>query len=140
MHILIESEFSTKNCIFRPLVTITGARNAKLICIKDDNSIVESDEGSNQLETNPIENQLLIKCVASHTQTEISGKGKKNKTTQRPSTNMKRLAKSSKKIETLPKEYAVSVIQYKLDFSKYCKNNSMYRRTASIVPWKLMSK
>lgn len=125
---------------FRPVVTITGARNAKLICIKDDNSVTESDEESNRLERNPVENKISVKSITSHTQTEISGKEKKNKTTQRPSTNMKRLPKSFKKIETLPKEYAVSVIQYKLDFNKYCKNSSMYRRTATIVPWKLMAK
>lgn len=81
-----------------------------------------------------------MKTATSHTQTEFDAEGKKNKCTQNPSTIVKRLVKSSKKLETLPKEYAVNVIQYKLDFHKYCKNNSMYRRTTAIVPWRLMGR
>lgn len=95
----------------------------------------DGDQKDYQVEKKP-EN----KSVTSHIQTELNGHQKKNKTTQRVLTNIKRLVKSSKKLETLPKEYALKVIQYKLDFHKYCKNNSMYRRTTSIVPWKLMGK
>lgn len=122
---------------FRPTVTVTGPRNAKLICIKDDNSVIES-EGEKAMQEKG--ETIKIKSITSQTQTDVEGIKKKNKTTQRPSTNLKRLHKSTRKMETLPKDYAVKVIQYKLNFNKYCKNNSMYRRTTSIVPWKLMAK
>nr|CAI5828168.1 unnamed protein product [Callosobruchus analis] len=46
--------------------------------------------------------------------------------------------KQLKCLKMLPKEYAVNVIQYKLDYKKYQKNNPMYRKTQNIVPWKLM--
>lgn len=123
-----------------PTITITGTKNAKLICIKDDNSVIESESEDQQENKNRVNEEVPVKCVTSQTQTDINGREKRNKTTQRPSTNMKRLPKSSTKLETLPKEYAVSVIQYKLDFHKFCKNNSMYRKTTSIVPWKLMAR
>lgn len=115
-------------------MTITGAKNAKLICIKDDNSDYEiaPEEKRIQIET--------VKSVASHTQTELIGNERKNKCTQKPITCLKRMKKPSKKLETLPKENAVNIIQYKLDFHKYCKHNSMYRKTNSIVPWKLMTR
>ncbi|CAH1963076.1 unnamed protein product [Acanthoscelides obtectus] len=52
---------------------------------------------------------------------------------------MRRSAKKQQKcLKMLPKEYAVNVIQYKLDYKKYQKNNPIYRKTQNIVPWKLM--
>lgn len=101
--------------------------------------MIELQSEDEQQDQNRINEEVPIKCVTSQTQTDVKGREKRNKTTQRPSTKMKRLPKSSTKVETLPKEYAVSVIQYKLDFHKFCKNNSMYRKTTTILPWKLMS-
>lgn len=113
-------------------------KNAKLICIKDDNSVIETDEEPESEQKDKQNEKKSTKSSSS--QTDLHGQPKKNKSTQRPATTIKRLPKISKQLDTLPKEFAVSVIQYKLDFNKYCKGNSMYKRTSSILPWKLMSK
>nr|XP_023027196.1 uncharacterized protein LOC111515195 [Leptinotarsa decemlineata] len=127
-----------------PTITVTGVKNAKLICIRDDNPIIETKDDEVDLENKDYqtEKRIPLKSISSsQTQTEYNN-NKTDKSTQRPATSisMKRLTKSSKCLEMLPKNLAVNIIQYKLDFHKHCKSIPIYRRTANILPWKLMGK
>ncbi|KAG5895895.1 hypothetical protein JTB14_000509 [Gonioctena quinquepunctata] len=124
-----------------PIVTVTGAKNAKLICIKDDNPIIETIDDDLENKDNQTEKCIPLKSTStSQTQTDINDKSDKG--TQRPVTAIciKRLAKSSKCLQMLPKDFALNIIQYKLDFHKHCKSIPIYRRTEKILPWKLMGK
>lgn len=77
-----------------------------------------------------------IKLSSSETQTEFKETTKQNKSTIKIS----RLAKNTKMLELLPKDYAVNVIQYKLRFIHFHKNNPMYKRSSNVQPWVLMGK
>ncbi|XP_018561085.1 uncharacterized protein LOC108903404 [Anoplophora glabripennis] len=128
-----------------PTVTITGEKNAKLICITDENSIVEAEDNPKSEDKDcSTEKPKPVKPVSStETQTVVTA-SKKNKSTQRARKNdslkMKRLPKSSRYLQKLPKDYALSVIQYKLDFHKHCKQNPMYKKTTNVQPWILMAR
>ncbi|KAJ8949339.1 hypothetical protein NQ314_008259 [Rhamnusium bicolor] len=128
----------------RPIITVTGAKNAKLICIKDENSIIEPEDDSEPDKDCQTEKVIPLKVTSSKTQTDIKRKEKVDRSTQKSTKSalikMNKLPKSSKCLRLLPKNYAVNIIQYKLDFYKHCKTNPMYRRTTNLQPWMLMGK
>lgn len=61
--------------------------------------------------------------------------------TSRTSIKISRLPKRSlRKLTVLPKNYALQVIQYKLEYHKFTKGNHMYAKTSQIQPWVLTGK
>ncbi|KAJ8923298.1 hypothetical protein NQ315_001856 [Exocentrus adspersus] len=87
---------------------------------------------------------MPLKPVSStETQTNVTA-NKKDKSTQKAkktdSIQIKRLPKCCRYLQKLPKDYALGVIQYKLDFHRHCKQNPMYGKTSEIQPWMLMAK
>ncbi|XP_057663405.1 uncharacterized protein LOC130898261 isoform X1 [Diorhabda carinulata] len=115
-----------------PTVTVTGVKNAKLICIQDDNSIETDYDNSKDDQT---EKSLKLN---SDIRTDSSKENIKNG--QKPYTmlSMKRSTKSTKYLQMLPKDYALNIIQYKIDFHKHCKSTPMYRKNTKMTPWILM--
>ena len=116
-------------------MTITGAKNAKLICIRDDNSLVDSDELSK------IDKEVMtekeVKQISSGTQTELKQDKRSNKSTIKIS----RLPRHTRKpLTLLSKDYAINIIQYKLRYNHFHKHNPMYRKSVHIQPWVLMGK
>ncbi|KAJ8959047.1 hypothetical protein NQ318_022302 [Aromia moschata] len=125
--------------IWQPIVTITGEKNAKLICIKDENSIVETD-GNDDAEPG----NRLCQTEEGPGKGDVKSKEKTHKAAHKsargPSIRMNRLPRPTRVLQMLPKTYAVNVIQYKLDFHNSCKTNPMYRKTTDVEPWMLMGR
>lgn len=120
---------------YRPTVTVTGAKNAKLICIRDDNSIIVGS--SSEDEEN--DQQKKTKLTSSGTQTDLKEIEPVKNT--KSTIKISRLPKNKRKaLELLPKDYAVNIIQYKLEYQNLHKDNPMYRKSASVQPWMLMGK
>lgn len=130
---------------FRLIIREFGERNAKLICIKDENSICEPEPeievepiDSNKIAENHHENKKLVR-VSSETQTDIIPPIIETKS----KTNVKisRLPKKAlKPLELLPKEYIFTIAQYKLCLYDYNKTNCLYMKSAMRKPWLLMGK
>ncbi|XP_044272835.1 uncharacterized protein LOC123016481 [Tribolium madens] len=116
-----------------PVVTVTGAKNAKLICIRDDNSVVEDDCKRDK----EIMTDAEIKLTSSETQTEIE---EIKKVQSKSVVKISRLPKVNRMLQLLPKECAISIIQYKLQYSQFRKHDPMYRKSAHIQPWILMGR
>ncbi|KAJ8983944.1 hypothetical protein NQ317_008646, partial [Molorchus minor] len=124
----VQVYFFYSHFFLRPKVTVTGEKNAKLICIKDENSIIEAKpDAEHQTKAEP-------------TKTVHKTKEKSTKKSKTSTMKLTRRPKSSKVLQMLPKNYAVNVIQYKLDFHKFCKSDPMYRKTSTVEPWLLMGK
>nr|CAH7729736.1 unnamed protein product [Callosobruchus chinensis] len=69
---------------FKPTVTVTGAKNTKLICIQDDNTAdEESDSGAKDCETDDDDPPLKPVTSTSQTQTDLDEQPKTDKSTQR---------------------------------------------------------
>lgn len=131
--------------IFRLIIREFGSRNAKLICIKDENSICEpesEDEVEQPMDSNKIEEReqktKKVVRVSSETQTEIivpfvESKHKNVKISRLPK-------KSLKPLEMLPKDHVFSVAQYKLCLYDYNKGNCLYMKSILRKPWLLMGK
>lgn len=124
---------------------MTGEKNAKLICITDENSIIEAEDDLKSEDKDcTTEKHVPVKAVSSTETQTIVTLNKKDKSTQKARRNdslkMKKLPKSFRSLQKLPKDYALSIIQYKLDFRKHCKQNPMYKKTTNIQPWILMAK
>lgn len=60
---------------FRPKVTVSGEKNARLICITDDNSIEEPIEDQNHCKTSA--DTKTIAKTSSETQTEVKAAHRK---------------------------------------------------------------
>ncbi|CAG9861528.1 unnamed protein product [Phyllotreta striolata] len=70
------------------------------------------------------------------------GEKETGKAAQKPSTslNVRKTSKTSRcLLPMLPKQYAINIIQYKLDFGKYSKSIPVYKKTTKILPWVLIS-
>ncbi|KAK9888328.1 hypothetical protein WA026_000584 [Henosepilachna vigintioctopunctata] len=121
-----------------PKVTVTGAKNAQLICIKDDNSIVEEVEES----TKHVVPQNSPRKTPKHSDVHSS----KSELTMdevktfpsRMSIKISRINRSRRVLQPLPRQYVVNIIQNKLLFHKECKSNYMYRQTPNGKPWECL--
>lgn len=115
-----------------------GAKNAKLICIKDENSICEPEPEPEPLDANKAEekherNELIR--VSSQTQTDTV------KAANKMNVKISRLPKKTlKTLELLPKEHIFTIAQYKLGLYDYNKTNCLYMKSAVMKPWLLMGK
>lgn len=117
--------------IYRLIVREFGEKNAKLICIKDENSICEEDTDKD------IQENKKIVRICSQTQTEII----QNAETKNKNVKISRLPKKSlKPLEMLPKDYIFTVAQYKLCLYDYNKENCLYMQSVMRKPWLLMGK
>ncbi|XP_066151818.1 uncharacterized protein [Euwallacea fornicatus] len=121
-----------------PKVTVTGTKNARLICIIDDNSLIEpsgADGKDSELAA------VGIVKTSSEAQTDIT---ETSKATQKgkhaPNVKISRVRKTEKPLKSLDRRVAVNAVQYKLDFYRFCRNNPMYKRSTSCQPWVLMGK
>ncbi|XP_019758498.2 uncharacterized protein LOC109536639 isoform X2 [Dendroctonus ponderosae] len=133
-----------------PKVTITGDKNARLICITDDNSGEEQPEDKEFIDNKVCQTEFdeTVKTIlktSSETQTDIKDSiNKTSKGTQKSkiAANIKisRLKKSEKHLPSFDKKQALNAIQYKLDFYRFCKSNPMYKRSTTCEPWILMSR
>lgn len=132
---------------FRLIVREFGAKNAKLICIKDETSYHEPVfvEAEQLADTNKAEEKqcLITKLrnepvrVSSETQTEIVTTSVESK--NKMNVKISRLPKKSMHpLELLPKELIFAVAQYKLTLYDYNKANCLYMRSAVTKPWLLM--
>ncbi|XP_068914504.1 uncharacterized protein [Tenebrio molitor] len=118
-----------------PIVTVTGVKNAKLICIRDDNSVAEADDEYRKKDKE-IMTDAEVKLRSSETQTDIKDD---KRIRSRSAVKISRLPKATRKmLKLLPKEYAITIIQYKLRYNHFHKHNPMYRKSAHIQPWVLM--
>ncbi|CAH1377155.1 unnamed protein product [Tenebrio molitor] len=118
-----------------PIVTVTGVKNAKLICIRDDNSVAEADD-EHRKKDKEIMTDAEVKLRSSETQTDIKDD---KRIRSRSAVKISRLPKATRKmLKLLPKEYAITIIQYKLRYNHFHKHNPMYRKSAHIQPWVLM--
>ncbi|XP_066246797.1 uncharacterized protein [Euwallacea similis] len=125
-----------------PKITVTGDKNARLICIIDDNSLIELSETN---EKNKELTTIEIVKTSSETQTDFKeAHNKTSKATQKgkhtPNIKISRLRKSKRPLKSLDRGVAVNAVQYKLDFYRFCKNNPMYKRSTTCQPWVLMGK
>lgn len=112
-------------------MTVTGAKNAQLICIRDEDSIVEQTDNENK---NEAKQSKATKITTGPN--DIYGEK-----TSKTNIKISRLPKKPlRQLPTLPKDYALNVIQYKLDYHKNSKKNHMYRKSSSIQPWILTGK
>ncbi|RZC18424.1 hypothetical protein BDFB_009034, partial [Asbolus verrucosus] len=124
--------------VCRPIVTITGAKNAKLICIRDDNSVIEVDDDGKM--NKEIMTDAEIHLTSSQTQTDLRQEDK-NRIRSRSAIKISRLPKANRKmLKLLPKEYAINIIQYKLRYGHFHKQNPMYRKSANVQPWVLLGR
>ncbi|XP_019880855.2 uncharacterized protein LOC109608758 [Aethina tumida] len=117
-----------------PTVTVTGPKNAKLICITDDNPIKETVVNDKATcKTVQIQNQVeeRYECNADAAVTDHKSKN---------SLKMNRLPKSGRPLKFLPDAYAINIIQYKLEFRKISKTNPLYLKTTNLQPWVLMGR
>lgn len=139
---------------FRVSVTEYGPKNARLICIRDDNSIIEPEPEPEQIELQPIEPPPPeIHRVSSETQTDTTHEPQpKNNASQESVTNkeskhttmsvkISRLPRNNRKqLELLPKELMINVVQYKLEMHKLFRNNPLYKKSSNVTPWLLTGK
>ncbi|XP_060522246.1 uncharacterized protein LOC132699509 [Cylas formicarius] len=113
-----------------PKIAVSGEKNARLICITDDNSVAElseKDEGRSD--------GAVIVRTNSETQTDIETIAKATqKGTKSHAVKISRLRKMGRPLQPLEKRYAINVIQYKLDFYKHRKNDLMYRKSTNCDP------
>lgn len=123
-------------CSFRLIVREFGAKNAKLICIKDENSICETEPeplDENKDEEKHKNNELVR--VSSQTQTETI------KASNKMNVKISRLPKKElRTLELLPKDHIFKIAQYKLGLYDYNKSNCLYMKSAVMKPWLLMGK
>lgn len=115
-------------------MTVTGPKNAKLICITDDNPIKEAVvNDKTTCKTVQIQNQVEERheCSADAAVTDHKSKN---------SLKMNRLPKSGRPLKFLPDAYAINIIQYKLEFRKISKTNPLYLKTTNLQPWVLMGR
>ncbi|KAF7269599.1 hypothetical protein GWI33_017350 [Rhynchophorus ferrugineus] len=99
-----------------PTITVTGEKNARLICITDDNSIIEPEAETEATiekicQTDDVEPTKILIRPSSQTQTDFSS--------------------------PCPK---VSKVTQKGKQNTYCKSNPMYKKSTSCQPWLLMNK
>lgn len=114
---------------------MTGAKNARLICIKDDDSLTEPEPPATSL-------PKLSSKHSSETDNLHNGDSRRNldgngdKDVRLKVSRLPR--KKFRKLEMLPKEYALGVLQYKLEFQNAKRENPMYKKSAMIKPWNLV--
>lgn len=121
----------------RQTITISGAKNAQLICIRDDDSIID------EIISNKEHKEEIQLGITSETQTSFLenvnkplSKTNENEFASKTSVKISRLPKITlRPLQVLPKEIALNVIQYKLDFNKNSKKNHMYKKNDKIQPW-----
>lgn len=122
---------------FRQRITISGVKNAQLICIRDDRSIIEDTPINVEEKLTKPETSV---CVC-ETQTDVanlieSSIKLNDNFSSKTSVKISRLPKKSlKNLDMLPKDVALNVIQYKLDFGNVNKKNHMYKKSDKIQPW-----
>lgn len=130
-----------------------GPKNARLICIRDDNSIIEPEdekEETNNKKHEEKETNKEVHMVSSDTQTEAIPVKEKvpeanvygNQVAKVPKMRVKisRLPKNDKQLNLLPKELMINIVQYKLELHKLSRNNPMYKKSSTVIPWLLMGK
>ncbi|XP_050506336.1 uncharacterized protein LOC114333175 isoform X2 [Diabrotica virgifera virgifera] len=126
--------FTTKSSRLRKESTLTTDHvKIKKGTINSDSS-VESDE--EELKDGQTEKIMEVAPIHSGNKSDSDKENKER--VQKISLNMKRSSKSSKYLKMLSKDYALDIIQYKIDFYKHCKTNPMYS-TTNIRPWILMN-
>ncbi|XP_045477437.1 uncharacterized protein LOC123682722 isoform X2 [Harmonia axyridis] len=125
-----------------PTVTVTGTKNAQLICIKDDNSIVSiMNENSTSQGDSPESIKKSVKSAEVQTsQSELIEEAVYRLDKSRSNIKINRVKRPRRMLQLLPKEYAINIIQYKLMFYKHHKGNYMYKKTSTTKPWQLMDK
>lgn len=112
---------NVKKC-FSSKESVSGAKNAQLICIKDKSCYEEISESEGS--KNMIENLEL------HEQTDEMDLN---------------IPPSNRKAEKPPfgqlsKRFTINIVQYKLAFHKFTKSDHMYKKTPLIQPWILTSR
>ncbi|XP_072385829.1 uncharacterized protein [Diabrotica undecimpunctata] len=117
------------------ILTTDDVKITKVPSITSDRS-VESEE---ELKDGQTEKIIEVGSIHSGNKSDSDKENKERVQKNSISLNMKRSSKSSKYLKMLPKDYALSIIQYKIDFYKHCKTNPMYS-TTNIRPWILMNK
>lgn len=134
--LIISYTITTNFCYFcRLIIREFGQKNAKLICIKDENSICEPDSETEDNNQHDVVKKVVRIC--SQTQTEIIPAVE----TKNKNVKISRLPKKSlKPLEMLPKDYIFTVAQYKLCLCDYNKGNCLYMKSAMRKPWLLMGK
>ncbi|XP_017777593.1 PREDICTED: uncharacterized protein LOC108563423 isoform X2 [Nicrophorus vespilloides] len=123
----------------RKTLSVSGSKNAQLICIKDDNSTVEVSED----EVNVVKSASKG-CSLNDSSNELLYKERPEDFTKKSrSQGLNRISKSKmnlRQLVMLPKDTVVNIIEYKLDFHKETKGNYMYRKSGNMSPWILMER
>ncbi|XP_022916303.1 putative leucine-rich repeat-containing protein DDB_G0290503 [Onthophagus taurus] len=119
-------------------VTITGVKNAKLICIKDEEPSLNS---LNEIEENILNPELIKKikddeCLNKSKEIDVMPKPYPDRISK---IKISRLPKCSLKcLKMLPRKYALDILEYKVNYGKARKGNHMYKKSATKHPWIVM--
>ncbi|XP_044758978.1 uncharacterized protein LOC123316808 [Coccinella septempunctata] len=144
MEIIESSDNNEKKKKKEPKVTVTGTKNAQLICIKDENSIGsvsdENEETRNRRNSKDSSNKNLKSTQVQTCESELFEEDVPKLNRSKSSIRIGRMRRPRKVLQLLPKDYAINIIQYKLMFYKHHKGNYMYKKTSTTKPWELMDK
>lgn len=143
---------------YRKTITVTGVKNAQLICIKDESSISEIVDNANvtespaisakkspQLRTHkendniykPLTNEESAKNVKSLSNGNMSIASNTEKTSR---IKISRLPKVPlQPLKMLPKKFALNILEYKVNYLKARKGDHMYKKSPIKHPWVLMA-